>query len=104
MPGTVRTKRGLTLSESDVDRLAARADQGLDLSTWTPRRGRPALDPTVDAHSPRIAVRLPTALHRRVTIRATKEGRSMSEVVRDLLEHYASAPASVPPSHSQRRR
>ncbi len=102
MPGTVRTRRGVTLSETDIDRLAAKAEQGLDLSTWTPRRGRPALDATVGAHSPRIAVRVPTALHHRVTSRAAKEGKSISEVVRDLLENYASAPAPVPPSRSRR--
>jgi hypothetical protein len=92
MPGTVRTKSGRTLSEADLDRLAARVENGLDLSAWAPRRGRPSLDATVGAHSPRIAVRVPKALHHRVAERAAREGRSMSDVVRDLLESYAPDP------------
>ncbi|MEK6721363.1 MAG: ribbon-helix-helix protein, CopG family [Chloroflexota bacterium] len=69
--------------------MATSLEQGLDLSAWKPRRGRPALDPAHDAHAPRIAVRVPSDVHRRVVARATREGRSISEVVRDLLERYA---------------
>jgi plasmid stability protein len=89
MPRTVRTKSGRTLSDADIDRLADRAEKGLDLSTWTPRRGRPSLDASVGAHSPRIAVRVPRSLHDRVTVRAAREGRSISDIVRILLEAYA---------------
>jgi len=90
MPGTVRTKSGRTLSDADVEQLAARAEKGIDLSAWTPRRGRPFLDAAAGERSERIAVRVPKALHHRVAARASKEGRSMSEVVRDLLEIYVS--------------
>jgi hypothetical protein len=92
------------LTEADIDRLADRADQGLDLSTWTPRRGRPPLDASAIEHSPRIAVRIPPTLHRRVTIRATREGSSISEVVRDLLERYVAEPASGGAFPAERRR
>ena len=94
MPGTVKTRSGRTLSEADVDRLAAEVEMGLDLSTWKPRRGRPPLDAGANAHAPRIAVRVPSDVHRRVVARATKEGRSISEVVRDLLEGYAGGAAT----------
>lgn len=103
MPGTVRAKSGRTLSNADIDRLATRAEKGLDLSTWTPRRGRPSLDATVGAHSPRIAVRVPKALHHRVTVRAASEGRSLSDVIRDLLESYAPDPPTVHRSSSRHR-
>ena len=95
MPRTVTTRSGRTLSESDIDRLATRVEGGLDLSTWKPRRGRPSLGETTGPHSPRIAVRVPEDLHRRVLERAARDGRSISGVVRDLLEGYAHESRSV---------
>ncbi|SRR6266508_3777527 len=103
MSGTVRTKSGRTLSNADIERLAAKAGKGLDLSAWTPRRGRPFLDVAAGERSPRIAVRVPKALHLRVAVRASTEGRSVSEVVRDLLETYVSDPRILPTSISRRR-
>jgi hypothetical protein len=89
MPGPVKTRSGRTLSEGEIDRLAARVEKGLDLSGWKTRRGRPPLDAAADEHAPRIAVRVPREVHTRVVARATSEGRTISEVVRDLLERYA---------------
>lgn len=89
MPGPLRTKSGRVVSDSDLDALTARAEEGFDLSKWTPKRGRPSLDSTDSEPSPRIAVRVPRTLHRRVSARAAKEGRTVSEVVRDLLAGYA---------------
>jgi hypothetical protein len=103
MPSTVRAKSGRILSDTDIDRLAGRAEKGLDLAAWSPRRGRPSLDATAGEHSPRIAVRIPRALHHRVTERAANEGRSMSDVVRDLLESYAPDPQTAPRSSSRHR-
>ena len=95
MSGMVKTRSGRTLSEDDIERLAAEVEKGLDLSAWKTRRGRPPLDGAADAHAPRIAVRVPRDVHRRVVARAAREGRSISEVVRDLLEGYAGE-AAVP--------
>ena len=89
MPGALKTQSGRELTGPDIDRLTKRIEDGLDLSTWKPRPGRPSLSAAVGAHSPRIAVRIPEDLHRRAVERATLEGRSISEVVRDLLEDYA---------------
>lgn len=89
MPGTVKTKSGRILADVDIDRLADRAEEGLTLSKWTPRRGRPSLDASTREPTPRIAVRVPRTLHRRVSSRAAREGRTVSEVVRDLLAAYA---------------
>lgn len=97
MPRTVKTRSGRTLSEDDIDRLATRVEQGLDLSAWKPRRGRPPLDASDDAHAPRIAVRVPSDVHRRIVARAAREGRTISEVVRDLLEGYAGGAAAPKP-------
>jgi Ribbon-helix-helix protein, copG family. len=85
----MKTKSGRVLSDTDLERLSARAEAGLDLSSWKPRRGRRSLAGTVGAHSPRITARISEELHHRATVRAAKEGRSISEVVRALLEGYA---------------
>lgn len=89
MDRTVTTRSGRTLTEADLDALADEFERGVDLSTWHHRPGRPSLDASSGKHSPRIAVRVPTDLHRRVHERADAEGRSISEVLRDLLEAYA---------------
>ena len=89
MPRTVRTKGGRILSEADLERLASSVERDLDISSWKPRPGRPPLDATATAHAPRIAVRVPGDVHRRVVARAAREGRSLSAVVRELLEGYA---------------
>lgn len=94
MAGTVKTKSGRILSEADVERLATMVEGDFDISAWKPRRGRPPLDAADGAHAPRIAVRVPGDVHRRVVARATREGRSISEVVRELLEGYAAGAAS----------
>ena len=104
MPRTVRTKGGRILSEADLERLASSVENDLDISSWKPRPGRPPLDSTATAHAPRIAVRVPAELHRRAVERAAREGRSMSEVVRDLLEGYARDPAVTRPSPAGRPR
>lgn len=91
MAKTVTTKRGGLLTPADIESLANAAESGFDLSTWRPRRaaGWPPLDSEDDDFpSPRIAVRVPRSLHRRVTLRAEKEHRTLSEVVRSLLESY----------------
>ena len=85
------TKKGRSLSEADIERLADRLDKGIDLTAWQPRRGRPSLDADGREHSPRIAIRVPEALNDRVRTRAAGEGRSVSDVVRGLLEEYAPA-------------
>ena len=83
------TKSGRTVSETDLDRMAKEAEEGFDLSTWKPRRGRPSLGAEPGTHSPRIEARVPEALHRRVSARAASEGKSVSAVLRELLEEYA---------------
>jgi len=91
MARTLITKSGRRLTEADIERLADEAERGFDLSTWEPRPGRPRLEASATEHSPRIAVRVPASLHRRVRSRAAGEGQTVSQVVRRLLEEYAEA-------------
>ena len=58
------------------------------------RRGRPALEPYLAVDSPRIAVRVPWRVHRAAAARAAIEGRSISDVVRELLAGYAAGGTS----------
>lgn len=89
MARVVITKSGRRLTEADTEKLADEIESTtFDLSTWTTRPGRPRLDKRATEHSPRIAVRVPESLHRRVARRATAEGETVSRVVRRLLEEY----------------
>ncbi|HEY5434087.1 MAG TPA: hypothetical protein VIK13_02535 [Candidatus Limnocylindrales bacterium] len=97
----VTTRSGRRLSDADLDRLAEKAEEELDLTTWRPRRGRPFLDDRATGHSPRVTARIPADLRDRAAARAAREGRTMSEVVRGLLEDYAPEP---PHAQSARRR
>ena len=90
MARVVITKSGRRLTEADIEKLADEIESTtFDLSKWTARPGRPRLDTQATEHSPRIAVRVPESLHRRVTRRATAEGETVSRIVRRLLEEYA---------------
>lgn len=94
MAKVARTKSGRVLTETDIDALADEFERGVDLSTWTTRPGRPSLSAQPGVHSPRVAVRVPAELDRRVRRRAAEEGRSVSQVLRELLESYASETTS----------
>ena len=58
------------------------------------RRGRPSLELRLAVDSPRIAVRVPWRIHRAANARAATEGRTISEVVRELLGGYAAGGVS----------
>jgi hypothetical protein len=82
-----KTKSGVRLTKREIDRLAAEAEAGYDLSTATaePTRGRPSLGRGV---SPRISYRVPGRLYSRAKTQARSEGRTVSEVAREALERY----------------
>jgi hypothetical protein len=91
----VRSKNGRVVTDADLDRMAIEAESGYDLSTWKRRAGRPPLGGTItNAHSPRITTRVPEELRAKVASRASSEGKSVSEVMRGLLESYAGEDAS----------
>jgi hypothetical protein len=58
------------------------------------RRGRPSLERRLAVDSPRVAVRVPWRIHRAANARAATEGRTISEVVRELLAAYAAGGVS----------
>ena len=81
-------------SEADYERLADLAEAGFDPSVVRPRRGRPSLGGQAGA-SPRVAARLSPEVHARALARAETEGRSLSDVLRQLLEDYADGAQSA---------
>jgi len=92
MTKTYTTRAGQVLTEEDIERIHDEIDQEIDLSQWTRVQvGRPPLEAGSDGHSPRIEVRVPASLHRRVRARAAADGRTVSQVVRGLLEEYVEA-------------
>jgi hypothetical protein len=85
----VTTKTGRTLTDADLDALAAEAEKGFDPASLRLRPGRPCLDAAATEHSPRLSVRVPAGLRDRAAARAASEGRTISQVLRSLLEAYA---------------
>jgi hypothetical protein len=85
----LRTKNGRVVTDADLARMAAEAEAGFDLSTWKRRPGRPSLGGArAGEHSPRLVTRVPEELRDEVTFYASAEGKSVSEVMRRLLEGY----------------
>ena len=82
----LRTKSGEVLTDADIERLAEEAEAGYDLSLarWIPFEGS-ASDNGV---SPRVSVRLSEQLFEEARDRAAREGRSLSDLVREAIERY----------------
>ena len=84
----LKSKKGTKLSKAAVDKLAAEAKTGYDLSTAKRQRvgpGRPSLG---EGESPRISYRVAPALFERAKKKAKSEGRTVSEVAREALQRY----------------
>ncbi len=82
-----KRKDGSPITEEMVERMADEAEQGYDVDELRRRRssGRPAMGSgpaTVES------VRLDPELKRELLLRASKEGISVSEVVRKALRSY----------------
>jgi predicted DNA binding CopG/RHH family protein len=84
--------KGGTVLTPELDKqLADEAEAGYDLSKARRvilRPGRPAKGDPV-GESPRVAVRVPSHVYEVAKRRATSEGRTLSNVLRELLAQYA---------------
>ena len=80
-----RSKAGVELTEEVLDRMAAEAEDGFDVTRLRRRPGRPAMG---DGPAETLPVRLDPALRKAVDERASSEKTTASEVVREALRRY----------------
>ena len=84
-----RTRSGKPITDGRVDELAARAEKGFDVDEMIRRRGgRP---PMGSAASSVESVRLDPELSEALRDRADREGRMISDIIRDALRRYLKA-------------
>ena len=86
MPANRRSKTGVPITDELAAQLADEAEAGYEL-TPNKRVGRKSLDGGV-GKSPRVNFRMTAELQARARKRATREGKTVSEIARDALEHY----------------
>ena len=97
MARPIRLQGGKLLTEELIERLSAEAERGYDLSKARRiylHRGRPRSDQP-GGESPRVAFRVPVEVHEAAKLRATREGLTLSAVVRGLLAGYAAGKPNV---------
>ena len=80
-----RSKAGVELTDDVLERMAAEAEAGLDLSKLRQRPGRPAMG---SGPADTLPVRLEPELRGAVARRAAAEHTTASEVVRSALREY----------------
>lgn len=80
-----RSRAGVELTEEVLDRMAAEAEQGLDVTHLRRRPGRPAMG---EGPAETLPVRLDPALRKAVDERASADKSTASEVVRQALRRY----------------
>jgi hypothetical protein len=80
------SKSGVPITDGLADQLAEEAEHGYDL-----RRGRRVGRRSLaggSGYSPRLNVRTTPELYERTAARASREGKSISQLAREALEHY----------------
>jgi hypothetical protein len=80
-----RSKSGDELTEEVLDRMAADAERGLDVTKLRRRPGRPSMG---EGPAETLPVRLDPALRKAVDDRAAADHTTASEVVRVALRHF----------------
>jgi len=87
MADFIAKETGEVITPEMIEALAAEAEEGYDLSHATAVRvGRPALEKGIK--SSLITYRAPKSVYKAAHRKAAAEGRTMSEVQRELLKHY----------------
>ena len=81
-----RSRSGVLITEAIADQLADEAERGYDLSKAR-RVGRLSLSGG-DGVSPRVSFRMAPDLAERARDRASREGRTVSQIARDALAAY----------------
>ena len=82
------TADGSSIGDLDVEELADEAERGYDVEELLRRRGRPSMG---SAAASVESVRLDPELKRDLLLRAAKEGRSVSDLIRAAVRQYLQA-------------
>lgn len=80
-----RSKSGVELTKEVLDRMAADAERGLDVTKLRRRPGRPSMG---EGPAETLPVRLDPALRKAVDDRAAADRTTASEVVREALRRF----------------
>ncbi|MGH3373076.1 MAG: CopG family transcriptional regulator [Nocardioidaceae bacterium] len=80
-----RSKAGVELTDEVLERMAAEAEAGLDVTTLRRRPGRPAMG---SGPADTLPVRLDPELRQAVDDRAAADQTTASDVVREALRRY----------------
>ena len=88
-PDTPNPRRPIT--DREVERLAAEAEAGYDVGELIARRGRRGRPPIGTAAASVESVRLDPDLRRQLLERASAEGTTPSELIRQALRRYLHA-------------
>jgi len=83
-----RSKAGVELTDEVLERMAAEAEAGLEVTKLRRRPGRPAMG---SGPAETLPVRLEPELRKAVEDRATADHTTASDVVRRALRHYLDA-------------
>jgi hypothetical protein len=81
-----RSKSGVPITDQLAEQLVDEAEAGYDLRP-SKRVGRKSLA-GADGASPRVNFRMTAELQTRAQALAEKEGKTISEIAREALEHY----------------
>lgn len=81
----VGTSRGKPVTDADIERMAAEAEVGYDITTLRPRGGRP---PMGSGPAEVVPVRLDPELRAAVEARASADETTTSEVIREALRRF----------------
>ncbi len=80
-----RTKSGVELTDEVLERMAAEAEAGLDVTKLRRRPGRPAMG---SGPADSLPIRLDPELRQALDDRAAAEHTTASDVVREALRRY----------------
>jgi hypothetical protein len=85
------TKSGQSVTDSDIEKLAAEAEAGYDVDALIARRNKRGR-PTIGAAAASVeSVWLDPELRRQLIERAQSEGTTPSELIREALRRYLQA-------------
>lgn len=86
-----QTKSGPSITDSQIEKLAAEAEAGYDVDALIARRNKRGR-PTIGTAAASVeSVRLDPELRRQLIERAQSEGTTPSELIREALRRYLSA-------------